>query len=1101
MVPSVFLPMETWPLAATGKLDRKALPSPEQAVAKAVVEAPVLPRNELERTIAEIWKEVVGLAGGRRPRQLLRRRRPLAADGPRPCPAGGDPGLQGLHGRPLPASDRRRPRRPPGAPPRRPRPPPLRRSVERRSEDVAVIGMAGRFPGARDVEELWRNLRAGSSRSAPSPTRSCAPRGSGHALLATPAYVQARGALDGRGPLRRRLLRLRRRARPRSSTPSSACFLECAWEALEDAGYGAEAARRTGRRLRRARPRTPMCISLLRRPRDLVRSLGAQQLAIAQQRRLPAHPGLLQARPEGAERQRPDRLLDLAGRRPPGLPEPPRAASARWPWPAASRSSCPRSPATSTRRAGSPPRTATPAPSTPAPSGVVGGSGAGVVVLKRLEDALADGDTVHAVILGSAINNDGSAKVGLHGARASRARPRPSGEAHRAAGIEPGTIALRRGPRHGHGAGRPHRGRGPDPGLPRRHRRNGLLRPRLDQDEHRPPRRRRRGRPGLIKTVLALERPDHPAEPPLRAAPTREIDFEGSPFYVKPTAPGNGRRTAPPAGPGSAPSASAAPTPMRSWRRPRPVLGEPPPPARAPPDAVRQDPVGPRDRHRATDRSPGGPSRASLGGRRLHPPGRPPSRSSHRRMLVCRDREEAVPPLRDCRSPSSPARRSLPWPSSSRARAPSTWAWARSSTQTSPSSARPSTTAASSWASWVDLRDSCSAGRAAMTDSRRTLLSPSRPSSPSSTPWPGSGWPGESGRRRCSATAWASTSPPAWPASFRWRTPCALVAARGRLMQELPAGAMLGVSLPEDEVAGTGSKGPDLSLAAVNAPRRLRRLRPAEAIEALRAELEAQGVEPRRLHTSHAFHSADDGARSWSRFAERVRQVKLHAAAAYPTSPTSPAPGSRRSRPPIPSYWAQHLRQPVRFADGVADAARLSGSRSPGGGPGPRPSRPWPASTRTRRPPGSWPPPSAPQRPQAGLGNRPRCPRPALGDRSGGRLDRLPRRRAPPARPAARPIPSSAAATGSAGRLPWRSRSRVPVGEGPGPRNPIEETVAAAFPSSWARRGVASRRLLRPGRKLAHGGPARLAPAAGARRRAPRRLPARGLHRSRPWPS
>src|SRR5208283_1242811 len=45
-------------------------------------------------------------------------------------------------------------------------------------------------------------------------------------------------------------------------------------------------------------------------------------------------------------------------------------------------------------------------------SGTVFSSGAGVVVLRRLEDALADHDTIHAIILGSAINNDGSRKVG-----------------------------------------------------------------------------------------------------------------------------------------------------------------------------------------------------------------------------------------------------------------------------------------------------------------------------------------------------------------------------------------------------------------------------------------------------------------------------------------------------------------------------------------------------------------------------------------------------------------------------------------------------------------------------------------------------------------
>src|SRR5262249_12186010 len=48
-----------------------------------------------------------------------------------------------------------------------------------------------------------------------------------------------------------------------------------------------------------------------------------------------------------------------------------------------------------------------------AAAGTVPGSGVGVVVLRRLEDAVADGDTVYAVIRGSAMNNDGSAKVGF----------------------------------------------------------------------------------------------------------------------------------------------------------------------------------------------------------------------------------------------------------------------------------------------------------------------------------------------------------------------------------------------------------------------------------------------------------------------------------------------------------------------------------------------------------------------------------------------------------------------------------------------------------------------------------------------------------------
>ncbi|GAA1973256.1 type I polyketide synthase [Kitasatospora viridis] len=71
--------------------------------------------------------------------------------------------------------------------------------------------------------------------------------------------------------------------------------------------------------------------------------------------------------------------------------------------------------------------------------GTVGADGAGVVVLRRLEDALADGDHVHAVILATAVNNDGNDKIGF-------TAPSVSGQAaavraaHLVAGIDPATI-------------------------------------------------------------------------------------------------------------------------------------------------------------------------------------------------------------------------------------------------------------------------------------------------------------------------------------------------------------------------------------------------------------------------------------------------------------------------------------------------------------------------------------------------------------------------------------------------------------------------------------------------------------------------------------
>ncbi len=100
----------------------------------------------------------------------------------------------------------------------------------------------------------------------------------------------------------------------------------------------------------------------------------------------------------------------------------------------------------------------------------------------------------------------------------------------------------------------------------------------------------------------------------------------------------------------------------------------------------------------------------------------------------------------------------------------------------------------------------------------------------------------------------------------------ALVAARGRRMAAMAPGAMLAVSLPEAEVRPflTG----DLSLAAVNAPSRTVVSGPAAAVEALAAALEAGGVRHRRLHTSHAFHSAMMEP-ALAPFAEALKRVRL----------------------------------------------------------------------------------------------------------------------------------------------------------------------------------------------------------------------------------
>src|SRR6185436_11400341 len=73
-------------------------------------------------------------------------------------------------------------------------------------------------------------------------------------------------------------------------------------------------------------------------------------------------------------------------------------------------------------------------------AGTVAGSGAGVVALKRMNDALRDGDVIHAVVKGSAINNDGAAKIGFTAPSAS-GQTRAVVEAQGLAGVEPAGIS------------------------------------------------------------------------------------------------------------------------------------------------------------------------------------------------------------------------------------------------------------------------------------------------------------------------------------------------------------------------------------------------------------------------------------------------------------------------------------------------------------------------------------------------------------------------------------------------------------------------------------------------------------------------------------
>ena len=140
-----------------------------------------------------------------------------------------------------------------------------------------------------------------------------------------------------------------------------------------------------------------------------------------------------------------------------------------------------------------------------------------------------------------------------------------------------------------------------------------------------------------------------------------------------------------------------------------------------------------------------------------------------------------------------------------------------------------------------------------------------------------------------------------------------LVALRGRLMQSLPAGTMLSVRASEEQV--TPFLAPDVSIAAQNAPSLCVVSGTTSAITQLEEKLTQQNIVHRRLVTSHAFHSPMMDP-IMGRFRAEAAKVKLSA----PTIPyVSSVTGDwiTPEEATNPDYWTRHLRQAVRFSTGI----------------------------------------------------------------------------------------------------------------------------------------------------------------------------------------
>lgn len=153
---------------------------------------------------------------------------------------------------------------------------------------------------------------------------------------------------------------------------------------------------------------------------------------------------------------------------------------------------------------------------------------------------------------------------------------------------------------------------------------------------------------------------------------------------------------------------------------------------------------------------------------------------------------------------------------------------------------------------------------------------------------------------------------------FSFDEGCRLVATRAKIMQNLAPGAMLAVRLPEAALRVELSEA--LDLAAINSPSLCVASGPIQDIDKLKGRLTAKGIACRLLDVSHAFHSrALDPV---------LGEVETAARASHLAAPQIPIVScvtgdwATAAEMTDPQYWARHGRAPVRFADAVSTVAR-----------------------------------------------------------------------------------------------------------------------------------------------------------------------------------
>jgi acyl transferase domain-containing protein/acyl carrier protein len=553
-------------------------------------------------------------------------------------------------------------------------------------------------------------------------------------------------------------------------------------------------------------------------------------------------------------------------------------------------------------------------------AGTVKGRGLGLVVLKRLEEAIADGDCIHAVIKGSAINNDGSDKV-------SYTAPSVNGQAKviRAAQVmsevEPDTISYIEAHGTGTTLGDPIEIAALTQAFRLKTQNKGFCRigsvktniGHLDSTA---------GVAGLIKTVLALKHKQIP--PSLNfEEPSPQIDFANSPFYVNNklsewTTNGTPRRA-------GVSSFGFGGTNAHV------ILEEAPIP----------EPSGPSRSWQLLLLSTKTSTALSTATENLanylyeHPSlnladvahtlqvGR--WNLNHRRMVVCQNQEDAINALKDPQRTfthyQEPCNRPIVFMFSGQG-------------------SQYVNMGRELYESEIVFREQvnrcCELLKPHLQLDLRTVLYPSEEKAQAVTQklqqtaitqpalfvieyslaklWMAWGVHPEMMIGHSIGEYVAATL----AGVFSLEDALAIVATRGKLMQQLPDGAMLSIGLPEKEVQQLLED--EVSLAASNSPSSCVVSGSMQAIDQLQQELQQIGVSCRRLHTNHAFHSPMMSPIIES-FVQFLQKVKLNP----PKIPfISNVSGTwiATAQATDPNYWAQHLREPVRFCEGITELAK-----------------------------------------------------------------------------------------------------------------------------------------------------------------------------------